>query len=272
MFYAYKVSTRVITSNKARQNPLLGFILVGGFLLYNTIVDFLHSRIHGLIAQLVEHRICNAKVQGSIPCGASMRDTNKLKSPFREGIELLIKLANEQGIPAFVTDTTRTLAEQKELVRKGYSKTLNSKHLTGEAADIAFQINGKLSYDARLYDRLYIISKTIPYVIWPYKDLGWNWDKPHHQYDKNKKTRYNTDMKELVKCKEETRKLNTEIGRVTKERDNAREALGKEIASHIETLEKLQAEFKKRTDAEDKLRKCKSGSSILDKIKALLAK
>lgn len=124
----------------------------------------------------------------------SSRDINQLKEPFRHQIKILIEKANEQGIPAFVTDTTRTLAEQKELLRKGFSQTLKSKHLIGEAADIAFQINGKLSYDSKLYIRLYTIAKDLSFVIWPYKDLDWNWDKPHFQYDKNKKVVDNDDM------------------------------------------------------------------------------
>ncbi|KKN71732.1 hypothetical protein LCGC14_0417980 [marine sediment metagenome] len=117
----------------------------------------------------------------------SSRDINKLKETFRASVKELIRKANNIGIPAFVTDTTRTLAEQKELVRKGLSWTLESKHLTGEAADIAFNPDGPLSYDAKMYKRLYKIVKDIPYIIWPYKDLGWRGDKPHFQYDPSKK-------------------------------------------------------------------------------------
>lgn len=124
----------------------------------------------------------------------SSRDPNKLIQPFRGQIKKLIKIANEQGIPAFITDTTRTLAEQKELVRKGFSRTLDSKHLKGEAVDIAFQKDGKLLYDVDLYHKLYEIAKGLPYVIWPFKDLKWNWDYPHFQYDAKKKVGYNSEM------------------------------------------------------------------------------
>ena len=124
----------------------------------------------------------------------SSRDVNELKEPFRSSIKELIKKAKRSGIPAFVTDTTRTLAEQKKLVKEGKSKTLKSKHLIGEAADIAFLVNGKLSYDAKLYKRLYTITKTIPFVIWPYRDLRWKWDKLHHEYDPSKEPKF-----ELIK-------------------------------------------------------------------------
>jgi len=156
------------------------------------------------------------------------RDVDKLIEPFRTSIKELIKKANDAGIPAFVTDTTRTLAEQKELVRKGFSKTLKSKHLIGEAADIAFQVQGKLSYASGLYEGLYRIAKEIPYVIWPYRDLGWLWDKPHFQYDKNKKVVDNDGM-ELKDCLIKVRELNTEIDVTTGQRD--------ERDKHIERIE-----------------------------------
>lgn len=153
------------------------------------------------------------------------RDLTKLIQPFQDSINLLVKRAKEQGLPILVTETTRTLAEQKENVRKGFSKTLNSKHLIGEAVDIAFQVDGKLSYDAKLYERLYSIAKDIPFVIWPFKDLGWNWDKPHWQYDKTKKPATIPPMSQVEELKAQVRALNTEIGRVTQERDKTRQAL-----------------------------------------------
>lgn len=115
------------------------------------------------------------------------RDVNKLKEPFRSSVKELIKKAKADGIPVLVTDTTRTFGEQKELKRRGLSRTLASKHLTGHAVDIAFLVNGKLSYNAKLYDRLYEIAKDLPYIIWPYRDLIWNWDKAHFQYAPDKR-------------------------------------------------------------------------------------
>lgn len=45
-----------------------------------------------------------------------------------------------------VTEGLRTYARQEELVKTGASKTLNSKHLTGNAVDLAPLVNGKLSW------------------------------------------------------------------------------------------------------------------------------
>ncbi len=190
------------------------------------------------------------------------RDINKLIEPFQTGIRDLIKKANDAGLNAFVTDTTRTIEEQRELVRKGYSYTMNSKHLTGEAADIAFLVDEVLSYDRNLYKRLYTIAKDIPFVIWTYNDLGWNWDYPHFQYDKNKEGGTINEMAEVTQLKEEVRKLNTEIGVITPERDAYKDQRDEEVKQHKETINRLedthtkwQVEIERANKAEEKLDK-----------------
>ena len=191
------------------------------------------------------------------------REIGELIEPFQTAIREVIKRANNAGINAFVTDTTRTIEEQRELVRKGYSYTMDSKHLTGEAADIAFLVDGKLSYDRQLYKKLYLITQDIPFVIWPYSDLGWNWDYPHHQYDKNKKVGYNTDMtgkqesdyQQRIKVLEQIeREQNTEIGRVTEERDTARTEKDEEIKAKLDVNDKWQGEIEKKNRAIESLK------------------
>lgn len=171
------------------------------------------------------------------------RSLEKLKEPFRTSIKELVASAKGSGIPVLVTETTRSLAEQKENVRKGVSWTLNSKHLIGEAVDIAFLVDSKLSYSAKLYNKLYILVKNLDYVRWPYKDYNWNVDKPHFQYDPNKKSVIIPDM-ELKEAKETIRLLNLEIGKTTKERDSLKDAL--EIARTNE--KKYYDEFQKCLD------------------------
>ena len=177
----------------------------------------------------------------------SSRNVKDLKEPFQSSIQLLIKKAEEEGLNPLVTDVSRTLAEQRQLKKDGLSFTLDSKHLIGEAVDIAFTYfpNGKggLLYDAKLYKRLYAIIKDIPFVIWPYKDLGWGWDKPHFQYDKTKKIGDNGNMKlsdfkvdgmpadqRIAALKGQVKRYKSEINRWRTERfkwfDIAKERLG----------------------------------------------
>jgi peptidoglycan L-alanyl-D-glutamate endopeptidase CwlK len=56
----------------------------------------------------------------------------------------LVHSASQICVQTFiVVDGLRTLAQQKELVRRGASKTLKSKHLTGHAVDLVPYIGSK---------------------------------------------------------------------------------------------------------------------------------
>ena len=51
-----------------------------------------------------------------------------------------------------VTEGVRTREVQEEYVRLGKSKTMNSKHLTGDAVDVVAYIGSKISWELNLYD------------------------------------------------------------------------------------------------------------------------
>jgi peptidoglycan L-alanyl-D-glutamate endopeptidase CwlK len=51
-----------------------------------------------------------------------------------------------------VTEGLRTLTKQRELVAKGASQTLDSKHLKGEAVDLVAFIGPRISWELNLYD------------------------------------------------------------------------------------------------------------------------
>lgn len=51
-------------------------------------------------------------------------------------MQLLARLT-EAGIPVLIVTTRRTLEEQADCVKRGVSWTMQSKHLTGDAIDIA---------------------------------------------------------------------------------------------------------------------------------------
>jgi len=48
----------------------------------------------------------------------------------------------------------RTIEEQEEMVRRGASTTMNSKHLTGEAVDLLAYIGNRGSWEITLYDNI----------------------------------------------------------------------------------------------------------------------
>lgn len=53
-----------------------------------------------------------------------------------------------------VTQGLRTKEEQKKLVKSGASKTMKSKHLTGDAVDLLAYIGSRSSWEIKLYDNI----------------------------------------------------------------------------------------------------------------------
>ena len=51
-----------------------------------------------------------------------------------------------------MTEGLRTLSRQKQLVEKGASQTLKSKHLGGRAVDLAAYVGPRISWELAVYD------------------------------------------------------------------------------------------------------------------------
>lgn len=87
-----------------------------------------------------------------------------------------------------ITEGVRTRGRQQQLYAEGASRTLNSRHLTGHAVDIAIIIEGKANWDFAKYkevaDHIKVVAKLndVP-LIW-----GGDWrglrDGPHYELDR----------------------------------------------------------------------------------------
>lgn len=82
-----------------------------------------------------------------------------------------------------VIEGLRTVERQRELFKAGASRTMNSRHLTGHAVDLAVWL-GTVRWELPLYQQLAVSVKAaaadvgVP-IEWGY-DL-WGWDAPHWQ-------------------------------------------------------------------------------------------
>lgn len=89
-----------------------------------------------------------------------------------------------------VTEGTRTLARQKQLVAAGASRTLRSRHLPGKAGvacavDLAALVGGKVRWDWPLYAKLAAAMKQAAKDLGVPIEWGGDWksfkDGPHFQ-------------------------------------------------------------------------------------------
>lgn len=84
-----------------------------------------------------------------------------------------------------VIEGMRTLKRQRELVASGASKTMNSRHLTGHAVDLAPYVGGTIRWDWPLFYKLAPAVKQAAAEVGVPIEWGGDWrtfkDGPHFQ-------------------------------------------------------------------------------------------
>lgn len=93
--------------------------------------------------------------------------------------------ASESELDFIVTEGVRTLMRQSELVKAKASKTMNSRHLTGHAVDLAAMIGNEARWDWPLYHQLGATMKAAAKKLGIPLEWGGDWrqfkDGPHFQ-------------------------------------------------------------------------------------------
>ena len=122
------------------------------------------------------------------------RSLMRLEGVHPDLVRVVKRAAASSDLDFTVLEGLRTEARQRQLFKQGATKTLNSRHLTGHAVDLAPLIDGKVSWDWPLYHRLAKIVKAaaaaenVPLQWggdWRFKD-GPHWELPWKQYPKGK--------------------------------------------------------------------------------------
>lgn len=98
----------------------------------------------------------------------------------------VIRLAAKNSAREFtITEGLRTVARQRQLVAAGASKTMNSRHITGHAVDIAFIVAGKVDWSTHLFKEAYATISTAAKELNVPVEWGGSWrsfvDMPHFQ-------------------------------------------------------------------------------------------
>jgi peptidoglycan LD-endopeptidase CwlK len=123
------------------------------------------------------------------------RSLTRLEGVHPDLVRVVKKAAILSNLDFTVLEGLRSAERQKQLVSQGASKTMNSRHLTGHAVDLAPMIGGKISWDWPLYHKLAKVIKAaaadekVP-LVWggdwrAFKD-GPHWELPWKFYPKGK--------------------------------------------------------------------------------------
>ena len=123
------------------------------------------------------------------------RSLSRLEGVHPDLVRVVKKAAAMSSLDFTVLEGLRTPARQRQLFNQGATKTLNSRHLTGHAVDLAPMVGGTVRWDWPLYHQLAAVVKAaakaenVP-ITWggdwrTFKD-GPHWELPWKQYPKGK--------------------------------------------------------------------------------------
>lgn len=123
------------------------------------------------------------------------RSLSRLEGVHPDLVRVVKKAAAMSPLDFTVLEGLRTLDRQKQLMAAGATKTMNSRHLTGHAVDLAPMIGGTVRWDWPLYHQLAAVVKdaakaeNVP-LQWggdwrTFKD-GPHWELPWKSYPKGK--------------------------------------------------------------------------------------
>jgi peptidoglycan L-alanyl-D-glutamate endopeptidase CwlK len=118
----------------------------------------------------------------------SQRSLNHLNGVHPALVAVMKRAIQITPVDFAIIDGIRTVDEQRELFRRGATKTMNSRHLTGHAVDVAPFIGGRIRWD---WPPFHVIAKAVKdaaaedniKIVW-----GGDWksfpDGPHFELDR----------------------------------------------------------------------------------------
>lgn len=113
------------------------------------------------------------------------RSLSRLVGVHEDLVAIVKRAADLTPIDFIVTEGLRTIERQKQLVAKGASRTMKSRHITGHAVDLAAVLDGEVRWDWPLYAKLADAMKTAADELQIPVEWGGDWrsfkDGPHFQ-------------------------------------------------------------------------------------------
>lgn len=114
-----------------------------------------------------------------------LRSTTNLLGVHPKLAEVAHRALELSSVDFTVTEGLRSVARQRELFNSGASRTLNSRHITGHAVDVAALIDGKVTWNWQEYEDIAKAFKQAATELNVDLEWGGDWksfrDGPHFQ-------------------------------------------------------------------------------------------
>lgn len=115
----------------------------------------------------------------------NVRSEKNLAGVHEDLVKVVRRAAEITGLDFIVTEGLRTPERQAQLVKAGASRTMQSKHLSGHAVDLAAVVTGEVRWDWPLYLTLAKTMKQAAKEVGVSIEWGGDWksfkDGPHFQ-------------------------------------------------------------------------------------------
>lgn len=116
----------------------------------------------------------------------SQKSLSRLKGVHPDLVKVVKRAIEITDTDFVVTEGLRTITRQKQLLKQGATKTMNSRHLSGHAVDLAaIDENGKVTWEWKYYYRLEKAVKAAAKELGVPIEWGGDWstfkDGPHWQ-------------------------------------------------------------------------------------------
>lgn len=115
----------------------------------------------------------------------TQRDQSRLIGVHPDLVKVVERAAQLTTVDFIITEGKRTPARQRELLKAGASQTLNSRHITGHAVDVAAKVGGQVRWDWPLYYKLADAFKKAAEELQVPLTWGGDWksfkDGPHFE-------------------------------------------------------------------------------------------
>lgn len=115
----------------------------------------------------------------------SQRSKDRLQGVHPDLVKVVERAIQLTTVDFAITEGLRTMARQNELLAKGATKTLKSRHLTGHAVDLVAWVGGEARWDWPLYYKIADAMKAAAKQLGIPLEWGGDWrtfkDGPHFQ-------------------------------------------------------------------------------------------
>lgn len=116
------------------------------------------------------------------------KSLSRLEGVHPDLVKVVKRAIELSSIDFTVHEGLRTIETQRDYVKRGVSKTMNSRHLTGKAVDLYPLVNGKPTFDWKYYYPMAEVMKKAAAELGVSIEWGGDWktfkDGPHFELNR----------------------------------------------------------------------------------------